>query len=67
LTPIVAKLKALDQAGRLGGPVNELAPGYVQMHVNRMLRSAQRAFEVVCYDFLGRLFDAQTARQKRCI
>jgi hypothetical protein len=32
------------------------------MHVNRLLRSAQRQHEVVLHDFLNRLYQAQAAR-----
>ena len=35
------------------------------MHVNRLLRSAQRAHEMVMYDLLDRLYMARAARSKR--
>src|SRR5205814_10507196 len=50
LAPIVAELKACAQAGRLGLPLTELAPSYVHMHANRLLRSAHRAHAGVLYD-----------------
>ena len=34
------------------------------MHVNRLLRSAQRAHEMVLYDFLTRLYESKLARSK---
>jgi hypothetical protein len=34
------------------------------MHVNRMIRSAQRAHELVLYDLLVRLYESQVARAK---
>src|SRR5262249_45018503 len=37
---VMAKLKAEERAGRLSAPVLELAPSYLHMHANRMLRSA---------------------------
>ena len=35
------------------------------MHVNRMLRSAPRAHELVIYDLLARLYESQIARARR--
>ena len=34
------------------------------MHVNRLIRSAQRAHELVLYDLLTRLYESQVARAK---
>jgi thiopeptide-type bacteriocin biosynthesis protein len=62
--PIVAELKAAEQRGALTLSVNDLAPSYVHMHVNRLIRSAQRAHEVVLYDLLVRLYEGQVARAK---
>jgi thiopeptide-type bacteriocin biosynthesis protein len=64
LRPIVAKLKALEKDDQLTIPLTEIAPSYVHMFVNRMLRSAQRANEVVLYDFLARLYQSRLARDK---
>ena len=63
-SPIAARLKELEQAGGLTMSILDLAPSYIHMHVNRMLRSAQRAHEVVLYDFLTRLYESQIARSK---
>lgn len=63
LAPIVAELRGLEESGRLWVPVRELAQSYVHMHVNRLIRSAQRAHELVLYDFLARLFHAEKARR----
>jgi hypothetical protein len=35
---------------------------HMHMHVNRMIRSAQRAHEVVIYDYLFRIYEGQLAR-----
>ena len=43
-------------------PLAELAPSYLHMHANRLLRSAQRAQELVLYDFLARLEESRAAR-----
>ena len=62
LLPIVTELKGCEAAGRLSQPLSDMAPSYIHMHVNRLLRSAQRAHELVFYDFLARLYDSQLAR-----
>jgi thiopeptide-type bacteriocin biosynthesis protein len=64
LVPVMADLKAAAAAGRLSVPLAELAPSYLHMHANRVLRSAHRAQELVLYAFLARLYDAQAARAK---
>ena len=43
----------------------ELAMSLAHMHVNRMLRSAQRAQELVLYELLGRVYSSQAARGSR--
>lgn len=64
LAPVAAELRAAERDGRLSLPVAEIAPSLVHMHVNRMLRSAHRAQELVLYDFLTRLYDGQSARSR---
>jgi thiopeptide-type bacteriocin biosynthesis protein len=59
------ELKAGAQAGRLSVPLTELAASYMHMHANRLLRSAQRAQEMVIYDFLARLYESQLARMTK--
>jgi thiopeptide-type bacteriocin biosynthesis protein len=62
--PIVAELRAAEQRGALTLSLTELAPSYVHMHVNRLIRSAQRAHELVLYDLLARLYESKLARAK---
>jgi len=62
--PIVAELRAAEQRGDLTLPLTELAPSYIHMHVNRLIRSAQRAHELVLYDLLVRLYESAAARAK---
>jgi thiopeptide-type bacteriocin biosynthesis protein len=62
LVPIVAQLKSCARAGRLSRPLTALAPSYLHMHANRLLRSAHRAQELVLYDFLARLEKSRGAR-----
>jgi len=35
------------------------------MHVNRIIRSAQRAHEMVLYDFLYLLYESKAARERK--
>jgi len=58
--PLATELRArhLDQ------PIEALAHSYLHMHVNRMIRSSQRAHELVLYDLLRRHYDGQVARAK---
>jgi len=63
--PIVAELRAAEQRGDLSAPLTELAPSYIHMLVNRLIRSAQRAHELVLYDLLVRLYESQVARAKQ--
>lgn len=65
LAPIVDELKELEKAGRLNPSITELAPSYVHMHVNRMIRSAARAHEMVLYDFLYLLHESRAARERK--
>jgi thiopeptide-type bacteriocin biosynthesis protein len=63
--PIIAELRAAELRGELTIPLTELAPSYIHMLVNRMIRSAQRAHEVVLYDLLVRLYESKVARAKK--
>ena len=65
LTPAAQELRALADAGRLSVDIPELAMSLAHMHVNRMLRSAQRAQELVLYELLGRAYSSQAARRPR--
>jgi thiopeptide-type bacteriocin biosynthesis protein len=57
LEPVAAALQALAEDRRLTRSLEDMASSYVHMHVNRMLRSAQRAQEMVLYDYLVRLYE----------
>jgi thiopeptide-type bacteriocin biosynthesis protein len=65
LAPLVEELRARERTGRLSPPLAEIAPSFVHMHVNRILRSAHPAQELVLYDFLSRLYESRSARGKR--
>ncbi len=63
LAPLVEELRARERAGRLSPGLAEIAPSFVHMHVNRILRSGHRAQELVLYDFLARLYESRAARR----
>jgi thiopeptide-type bacteriocin biosynthesis protein len=63
LTPVIANLRACEQAGRLSEPLSNLVASFLHMTANRLLRSAQRTHELVLYDFLARIFESQSKRQ----
>jgi hypothetical protein len=64
LAPVAAELRERGRSGRLSVPLAELAPSYLHMHANRLLRSAHRAQELVLYDFLDRLYESRVARRR---
>ena len=63
LAPVAQDLRALADAGGLTVDLCELAMSLAHMHVNRMLRSAQRAQELVLYEMLDRAYSSQAARR----
>ena len=65
LAPVMRELRAAADTGRLSVGLPELAMSIAHMHVNRMLRSAQRAQELVLYELLGRAYSSQAARRRR--
>jgi len=45
--------------------IADLAASFSHMHVNRLMRSSQRAHELVLYDFLFQIYDGRVARKKQ--
>jgi hypothetical protein len=43
--------------------MSDIAVSYAHMHANRLLRSAQRAHELVLYELLERAYSSQAARR----
>jgi thiopeptide-type bacteriocin biosynthesis protein len=64
VAPVVAELKELEQTGRLSVPIVGLLASFSHMHVNRILRAAQRTQEFVLYDSLSRFYESQAARER---
>lgn len=65
LAPTLAALRQAVITGQVTHSLQELAASYIHMHVNRLLRSAQRAQELVLYDFLARTYESQAARTRQ--
>jgi thiopeptide-type bacteriocin biosynthesis protein len=63
LSPVMAELRRLDAAGQLSTPLTDIARSYAHMHVNRLLRSAHRAQELVLYELLERAYSTQAGRR----
>lgn len=65
IRPIARELVAREATGRLSMSVIDLAPSFLHMHANRLLRSEQRSQELVLYDFLSRLYEGEAARSRQ--
>lgn len=63
LAPVARDLRDLADTGRLSVDLPDLAMSLAHMHVNRMLRSAQRAQELVLYELLDRAYSSRAARR----
>jgi thiopeptide-type bacteriocin biosynthesis protein len=65
VAPFCAQLRERFAAGRLNQSIADLASSFIHMHVNRMIRSAARAHELVLYDFLYQLHESRAARARK--
>jgi thiopeptide-type bacteriocin biosynthesis protein len=63
--PIIDELRRLEREGRLRDTLAEMAPSLAHMHVNRFIRSAARAHEMVLYDFLFQTHRSRAARARK--
>ena len=64
LAPTMRALRDHAASGSMAS-LESLAFSHLHMHANRMLRSSHLPQELVCYDFLDRLYEAQRARARR--
>ncbi len=64
LAPVWRRLRRRADDGRLATPLDELFGSVAHIHVNRLIRSNQRAHELVLFDFLTRLYRSRKARQR---
>jgi thiopeptide-type bacteriocin biosynthesis protein len=63
IAPPCAAIRALAEDGALTTDLPDLAMSVAHMHVNRVLRSAQRAQELVLYEMLDRVYSSRAARR----
>jgi lantibiotic biosynthesis protein len=63
LAPVTAELRQLGQVGRLSATLADIARSFAHMHVNRLLRSAHRAQELVLYELLDRAYSSRAGRR----
>lgn len=61
----VRRLQSLAANNKLEADIVELAASFCHMHVNRLIRSSQRAHEMVLYDFLCQVYDGRISRKMR--
>jgi thiopeptide-type bacteriocin biosynthesis protein len=62
LAPVTAELRQLSQAGCLSATLADIARSFAHVHVNRLLRSAHRAQELVLYELLDRAYSSRAGR-----
>lgn len=60
--PHVEALRRLERDGRLTVPIEELVASLAHMHANRVLRSSQRAQELVIHHYLENAYVSRAAR-----
>ncbi len=61
--PACAALGRLAEQGALEAPMGEIAASLLHMHANRVLRSANRAQEMVLYYYLENVYASRAARR----
>jgi lantibiotic biosynthesis protein len=60
--PLIQEIRSLHAQGGLSVSLEDLSHSLIHMFINRVLRSAQRAQELVIYEFLVRLYGSEVAR-----
>jgi thiopeptide-type bacteriocin biosynthesis protein len=63
LAPVAMELRQLSSAARLSATPADSAISFAHMHVNRLLRSAHRAQELVLYEVLDRAYSSRAGRR----
>ncbi len=64
MRPAIERYLAGERAGRLSTSLDEIVASFLHMHVNRVLRGAQRAQEMVLYRFLAKTYESRQARAR---
>ncbi len=65
IAPLIAELHGLERERKLLGTLDGMAPSLAHMHVNRFIRAAARAHELVLYDFLFQTHRSRAARARK--
>jgi thiopeptide-type bacteriocin biosynthesis protein len=65
MAPILDEMRRLQDAKLLDGSIADMAVSLAHMHVNRFIRSAARAHELVLYDFLYQTHRSRAARASK--
>lgn len=62
---VIAKnILNINLEGKLQRSLDDLMSSYIHMQMNRLFRSKNRIYEMVCYDFLFRFYKSSLARKK---
>jgi lantibiotic biosynthesis protein len=64
LRPVLARFRAVHEAGRLEQPLTDVLCSVAHMFVNRFLREAGHRDELRVHDALARLYEGQLARER---
>lgn len=64
---IVAQLLSLQKENKLELELSNLLSSYIHMLVNRMMRTNQRKYELVLYDFMQMFYTSKLARKNKQI
>jgi len=65
LKPIADILLDIEEHGQLQVSRDNLLASYIHMLMNRLFKSKNRLNEMVCYDFLFRIYKSRVARNKQ--
>jgi thiopeptide-type bacteriocin biosynthesis protein len=64
LRALADQFRVLEKTEELQVKIEALVGSFAHMHINRLLRSSQRAHEMVIYDFLAELYERQAFTPK---
>ena len=62
---VAKEILELKQANKLEVDINGLLSSYIHMFMNRLFSSSNRAYELVCYDFLARFYRSNVELLKK--
>lgn len=60
----VQKILEIHRAGQLEVNIHNLNSSYIHMLMNRLFKSQNRTYEMICYDFLHRYYRSKIAKAK---